>query len=83
MIGYSIPRLEEIRVLFHWGDEQMDGCFITTLCKPRAETVGLFLHLLLCDFKSDIEFYRRPKGKAGNADYHPNRCFLNAKNISK
>src|SRR5262245_49088485 len=39
--------------------------------------------LLLCDFESDIEFYRHPKGKAGNADYQPNRCFLNAKDISK
>ena len=38
---------------------------------------------LLCDFEDDIEFYRHPERKAGNADYHPNRCFLDAKNISK
>jgi hypothetical protein len=31
MIGYSIPRLEEIRVLFHCGDELVDSCFITAL----------------------------------------------------
>ena len=24
-----------------------------------------------------------PKGQAGNADYRPNRCFLDAKDISK
>src|SRR5262249_44582053 len=51
MIGYSIPRLEEIRVLFHWGDELMDGCFITTLYKRGAETVWPLPLLLLCDFE--------------------------------
>src|SRR6266850_7324705 len=35
MIGYSIPRLEEIRVLFHCDDGLVDCCFITTLC-PSA-----------------------------------------------
>src|SRR5216684_5762333 len=84
MIGYSTPRLEEIRVLFHWGDELMDGCFMTTLSKRGAEKqFGLYPLLLLCDFESDIEFYRHPKGKAGYDDYQPNRCFLNAKDISK
>ena len=58
----------------------LDGCFMTTLHKRLAETVWRLPVLLLCDFESDIEFYRRPKGKTGNADYHPNRCFLNAKN---
>src|SRR5262249_34434377 len=68
---------------FVWGDELMDGHFITTLYKRGAETVWPLPPLLLCDFESDIEFYRHPKGKAGNADYQPNRCFLNAKDISK
>jgi hypothetical protein len=38
---------------------------------------------LLGDFEDDFEFYRHPIGKTGNADYQPNRCFLDAKNISK
>ena len=38
---------------------------------------------LLCDLEDDFEFYRHPEGKAGNADYQPNRCFLDPKNISK
>ena|ERR1700722_7300414 len=69
MIGYSIPRLEVMRVLFH--DGNVDGSFITILEK------------LLCDFEDDLEFYRHPKGQAGNADYQPNRCFLDAKYIPK
>jgi hypothetical protein len=39
--------------------------------------------LLLRDFEDDFEFYRHPQGKAGNADYQPNQCFLDAKDISK
>jgi hypothetical protein len=31
MIGYWIPRLEEMRVMLHCGDDLMDCCFITTL----------------------------------------------------
>ena len=69
MIGYSIPRLEEMRVLFHGGN--VDGSFITILEK------------LLCDFEDDLEFYWHPQGKAGNADYQPNRRFLDPKDISK
>src|SRR6476660_6228816 len=34
------------------------------------------------DFEEDIEFYRHAKGKAGDADDHPNRCFLDSKDIS-
>jgi hypothetical protein len=36
---------------------------------------------LLCNFEDDIKFYRHPERKAGNADYHPHRCFLDAKDI--
>jgi hypothetical protein len=42
MIGYSMPRVEETRVLFHCGDELIDGCFITTLLKSDWQIrVGL------------------------------------------
>src|SRR5262249_38760974 len=84
MIGYSIPRLEEIRVLFHRGDEPVDCCFITTLWKVTGrDWFGLCLRLLLCDLEDDIESDRHPEAKAGNSDYQPNRRFLDAKDISK
>ena len=38
---------------------------------------------LLRDLEDDIEFYRHPERKAGNTDDQPNRCFLDAKDISK
>jgi hypothetical protein len=38
---------------------------------------------LVCDFEDDIESDRHPEGKARNADYQPNRSFLDAKDISK
>jgi len=38
--------------------------------------------LFSTDFEEDIEFYRHAKGKAGDADDHPNRCFLDSKDIS-
>ena len=39
--------------------------------------------MLLRDFEDDIEPNRHPQGQAGNTDYHPNGCFLDAKDISK
>src|SRR5271170_8243357 len=38
---------------------------------------------LLYDFEDDIEFDRHPERKTGDADYHPNRCLLDAEDISK
>ncbi len=58
-------------------------CFITTLDIHRQRPLSLCLHLLLCDFEDDFEFYRHPERKAGNANHQPNRCFLGAKDISK
>ena len=43
----------------------------------------LCLRLLLCDFEDDFEFYRHSEGKAGYSDDQPNRCFLDAEDISK
>ena len=34
---------------------------------------------LVCDFKDDLELYGHAEGKDGNADYQPNRGFLDAK----
>src|ERR1700733_9175922 len=81
MIGYSIPRLEETRVLFHCG--HVDGSFITMLEKRLAKTSWPCPLLLLRDFEDDVEFYWHPERKAGNADHQPNRCFFDAKDISK
>jgi hypothetical protein len=83
MIGYSIPRLEEIRVLFHGGEERMACWFITPLKATGRDCFGLCLRLLLCDFEDDVEFDWYPEWEAGNADDQPNRCFLDAKDISK
>jgi hypothetical protein len=38
---------------------------------------------LLCDFEDDIEFYRHPERKAGDADHQPNRHLLGTKDSSK
>ena len=82
-----MPRLDEMRVLFHCGDELRGCSFITastTLSKTKGrDRLTSALLLLLCDFEDDIEFDRHPEGKAGNADYDPNRCFLDAKDIAK
>jgi hypothetical protein len=37
MIGYSIPRLEVMRVLFHGGD--VDACVISILGKQLADKI--------------------------------------------
>jgi len=42
-----------------------------------------FLLRVCLDFEDDLEFDWHPEGKAGDANYHPHRCFLNAKDISK
>jgi hypothetical protein len=34
--------------------------------------VCIILIFLLSDFEDDVEFYRHPKGKAGDADDQPN-----------
>ena len=39
--------------------------------------------LALCDFEDDLEFYWHPEGKAGNANYQPDRYPLDSKDISK
>ena len=44
---------------------------------------GLNVRLLLCHLEDDIESDPDPERKARNADYRPNRCFLDAKDISK
>jgi hypothetical protein len=44
---------------------------------------GLCVRLLLRHLENDIESDRDPERKARNADYQPNRCFLDAKDISK
>ena len=49
------------------------------VCGP----LDLCLRLLLCDFQDDLEFYRHPKGKTRNANYQPNRYFLDAEDITK
>jgi hypothetical protein len=44
---------------------------------------GLRVRLLLCHLEDDIESDRDPERKACNTDYQPNRCLLDAKDISK
>jgi len=44
---------------------------------------GLRVRLLLCHLEDDIESDRDPERKARNADYQPNRCFLDDKDISQ
>ncbi len=56
-------------------------CFITTLWKRQPGTVWRRLRLL--HFEDDIESDRHSERKARNADYQANRCFLDAKDISK
>ena len=65
------------------GDELLECCPIATLESSRQRLLGLRLLLLLFDFEEDLECYRHPERKAGDADYHSNRCFLDAKDISK
>ena len=71
LLGETVPH----RVISK-GEKEL--CLVLDRCR-RVHTSSD----LLCDFKDDMEFYRHPEWKAGNADHQPSGCFLDTKDISK